>query len=91
MLSIIIDPKKLAGENGWQHEYDEAIAQSRASPPEHPDRPVLIPGEPERQMMVQRTRDGVPIDDETWQQLLTAADSVGLPDTEFARLAGQTI
>jgi LDH2 family malate/lactate/ureidoglycolate dehydrogenase len=42
-------------------------------------------------MMVQRTRDGVPIDDETWQQLLTAADSVGLPDTEFARLAGQTI
>ena len=91
MLSIIIDPKKLAGENGWQHEYDEAIAQSRASPPEHPDRPVLIPGEPERQMMVQRTRDGVPIDDETWQQLLTAADSVGLPDNEFARLAGQTI
>ncbi len=42
-------------------------------------------------MMVQRKRDGVPIDDETWHQLLTAADSVGLPSAEFARLAGQTI
>ena len=91
MLSIIIDPQRLAGENGWQGEYDEAIAQSRASPPEHPGQPVLIPGEPERQMMAQRKRDGVPIDDETWQQLLNAADSVGLASTEFARLAGQTL
>ena len=42
-------------------------------------------------MMAQRERDGVPIDDETWQQLLSAADSVGLPGAEFARLAGQTL
>ena len=42
-------------------------------------------------MMAQRKRDGVPIDDETWQQLLNAADSVGLASTEFARLAGQTL
>ena len=89
MLSIIIDPSRLAGDGGWQHEFDAAIAYNRASPPEHPDQPILIPGEPERQMMAERTREGIPLDDETWRQLLDAAHSVGLGKEEFLSLSGQ--
>jgi uncharacterized oxidoreductase len=39
---------------------------------------VLVPGEVERRSMRRREREGVPVPAKTWQQMLEAADSVGL-------------
>jgi len=49
-----------------------------ASPPRHPDEPVLIPGDPERLTRAERVKNGVPVDDETWRELAVAARGVNV-------------
>jgi len=49
-----------------------------ASPPRHPDEPVLIPGDPERLTRAERLKNGVPVDDETWRELTVAARGVNV-------------
>jgi uncharacterized oxidoreductase len=49
-----------------------------ASPPQHPDAPVLIPGDPERLTRAERIKNGVPVDDETWRELTVAARGVNV-------------
>ena len=88
MLSIIIDPAKLAGVEQFAQGLDVAVAHVRSARAENPEQPVLMPGEPERQIMAQRTADGIPIDDESWRALVGAAVSVGLPASRVEELAG---
>ena len=42
------------------------------------DEPVLIPGDPERANRAARLKDGVPIDDETWREIVEAARGVNV-------------
>ena len=88
MLSIIIDPARLAGTEKFESEMDAAVAHVRSARPENPQEPVLMPGEPERQMMRQRMADGIPIDDESWRGLVEAAVSVGMSAERVEGLAG---
>jgi hydroxycarboxylate dehydrogenase B len=39
---------------------------------------ILVPGEVEHETRQARLRDGIPIEDETWQRLRAAADRLGL-------------
>ena len=39
---------------------------------------VLVAGEPERIQMAERLSQGIPIDDETWKQILEASTMVGV-------------
>ena len=87
MLSIIIDPAKLAGVERFAHEMDAAVAHVRSARREDPQEPVLMPGEPERQLMALRTAEGIPIDDESWRGLVNAAVSVGLAGERVEELA----
>lgn len=66
----------------------EALAWVRASPPADPALPVLVPGEPKRLAREQRAKDGIPVPDETWRQLMATAGSVGITPGEALRLAG---
>jgi uncharacterized oxidoreductase len=78
MLTIVIDPSRLV-DRAWLQ--DEIAAMTRyitASPPRHPDEPVLIPGDPERLMRAERIKNGVPIDDETWRELTVAARGINV-------------
>jgi uncharacterized oxidoreductase len=78
MLTIVIDPSRLV-DRAWLQ--DEIAAMTRyitASPPQHPDEPVLIPGDPERLMRAERIKNGVPIDDETWRELTVAARGINV-------------
>jgi hydroxycarboxylate dehydrogenase B len=78
MLTIVIDPSRLV-DRAWLQ--DEIAAMTRyitASPPRHPDEPVLIPGDPERLSRAERMKNGVPIDDETWRELTVAARGINV-------------
>jgi len=88
MLSIIIDPEKMTDRASFEAEIDATIAHVKASPPADPALPVLVPGDPERQTMAERGAQGVPIDDETWRELLDAAERVGVPSEELRGIAG---
>jgi uncharacterized oxidoreductase len=50
-----------------------------ASPPIRPGEKVLIPGDPERQSRGRRIAAGIPIDDETWREIVEAANSLHIP------------
>ena len=78
MLTIVIDPSRLV-DREWLR--DEIAAMTRyitASPPRHPDEPVLIPGDPERLTRAERVKNGVQVDDETWRELTVAARGVNV-------------
>ena len=87
MLSIIINPEKMTDRESFEAEIDAAIAHVTASPAADPEKPVLVPGDPERQTLAERRSEGVPIDDETWREILTTGQSVGIEPDELRNLA----
>ncbi|MBO0738712.1 MAG: malate/lactate/ureidoglycolate dehydrogenase [Alphaproteobacteria bacterium] len=78
MLTILIDPSRLVDREWLREEIAAMTAYITASPPAHPDEPVLIPGDPERGTRAQRIANGVPIDDETWREITAAARSINV-------------
>ncbi|MCZ6512038.1 MAG: malate/lactate/ureidoglycolate dehydrogenase [Alphaproteobacteria bacterium] len=88
MTVIVLDPARL-GDVGWiLGEVDAMAAFAKASPPTDPDLPVLVPGEPERLSRAERNANGVPLDRESWQQLLRAGETLGLGRAEALAIAG---
>lgn len=88
MLSIVIDPERMTDRRSFEAEIDATIAHVKASPAADPAKPVLVPGDPERATMAQRGAEGVPVDDETWSEMLEAAELVGVSADELRNVAG---
>jgi uncharacterized oxidoreductase len=86
MLSIIIDPGRLVDGTTFASEVDATLAHVRASPPQDADKPVLVPGEPERLMHEHRSAHGIPIDAESWREIIAAAQSVDVAPTRLEAL-----
>jgi len=78
MLSIFIAPAVYDGTGGVLAEAQRLIDWVKASPPMVPGRPVLGPGDVERLTRAARVAGGVPLDDTTWNNLIAAAQSVGI-------------
>jgi uncharacterized oxidoreductase len=78
MLSIIFDPEKLGGAASWRDDVSGFIDWVKASPPSANSDGVLVAGEPERLTFVERSRNGIPIDETTWSELYGAAQAVGI-------------
>ncbi|MGR7996635.1 malate/lactate/ureidoglycolate dehydrogenase [Xanthobacter sp. ZOL 2024] len=82
MLSIVLDPERLAGAHGWCDAVSAATAFYRASPPADPDAPVLLPGEQEERTRQLRQEAGIPIDANSWSSVIEAALAAGLSAAE---------
>ena len=78
MLTIVIDPSRLIDREWLREEIAAMTAYITASPPARPDEPVLIPGDPQRLTRAERLAHGVPIDDETWRELVEAARAINV-------------
>src|SRR6516225_4872056 len=78
MLTIVIDPERMVDREWLRNEIAAMTAYITASPPQHPNEPVLIPGDPERISRAERVKNGVPVDDETWRELTVAARGVNV-------------
>jgi hydroxycarboxylate dehydrogenase B len=79
MLSIVIDPSRLVERSWLDGEIKAMTDYVTASPPIRPGEKVLIPGDPERQARTQRIAAGIPIDHETWREIVDAANSLNVP------------
>jgi uncharacterized oxidoreductase len=86
MMSVLIDPARLVDLEWMKREIDATIAYALASPPQDPSAPVLAPGDPERIATRARRQNGIPIDDQSWDQILAAAESLGLRSAELDAL-----
>ena len=78
MLTIMIDPARL----GTQEVFDtEALAfvDWLKNGPAAPDgQGVLLAGEPERAARAKRKGDGISVDAQTWEEIVTAGRKVGV-------------
>ncbi len=79
MLSFVLDPARFGSAEAFEAEVAALIAHVKASPPQLPERPVLVAGEIERERAAQRRREGLPIDAQSWAELRDSALALGLP------------
>ncbi len=87
MLSIIIDPKRLGTENAFAKDAKSFLAWLRASRPAPGHDHVRIAGEPEREYRAKRSREGIPVDEETWKEIRAAAAKLKLSPEKIDALA----
>ena len=78
MFSIVVDQGRLARGSQFFDEVSELVDYVKASPAADPAEPVLVPGDPEQITMAERKANGVPIDANSWREILGAAKAVGL-------------
>lgn len=78
MMAFVFDPARLADESWARGEIDLLTDYVTASPPQAADKPVLMPGDPERASKAKRLREGIPVDDGTWSQVTAAAAGLGV-------------
>ena len=88
MLTILLDPGRLCDAGVFATEMQAFLDWVKASPPQEGVDHVRVAGDPERETRARRMRDGIAVDDNTWQELLAAATSLGRDPAEMNRLAG---
>jgi uncharacterized oxidoreductase len=76
MLSVLIEPRRLAPHGRFEAEAQAFLDWVRQSPA-MADEGVRIAGEPEREQRARREREGIRLDAHTWTQLQAAAGKVG--------------
>ncbi len=86
MLSIIIDPARLAGAR-FGEQMEAFIAWVKQSPTAPGYDKVRISGEPELEMRARR-ESGIPIDVNTWADMHEAARQVGMSEAVLQRHTG---
>jgi uncharacterized oxidoreductase len=77
MLTVLIDPARLGTQAAFDTEARAFVDWLRLSPPADGFDRVQMAGEPERAMRLQRARDGIEVDLQTWQEIALAAGKVG--------------
>ncbi|WP_417516691.1 malate/lactate/ureidoglycolate dehydrogenase [Minwuia sp.] len=80
MLTIIVDPARLGSTDALLAEVDMFIKHVKASPPAPGVEEVMVPGDPERKSSAERSANGLPIDDQTWEELVQCAIQVGIAE-----------
>ena len=88
MLSILIDPSKLAGAQSYAAETERVIAWVYSTTTAAGFDRVRIPGEPEREMRARRTADGTPVDPTSWKEIVECALSLGISRKEVDAFVG---
>jgi uncharacterized oxidoreductase len=78
MLSIYLEPDFFARHDALQAEIGRFVDYVKSSKTVTPDGEILMPGELESRNRVARLRDGVHLDDTTWQQIRSIAGELGI-------------
>src|SRR5258706_9308844 len=87
MLTILIDPQRLGTGDAFGRETTAFLESLRKSPVAPGFDKVRIAGEPEREMRAKREREGIPVDDITWEEILAAGAKLNLARETVERLA----
>ena len=87
MLTILIDPKRLGTADAFGTETTAFLESLRKSPVAPGVDKVRIAGEPERETRVKRERDGISVDDNTWNDIVAAGAKLKVAKETLERLA----
>ena len=75
---IAIDPEWFGGAERYRTEVSGALAGLLRQPPAEGVAEILLPGDPERRSRAVREREGIPMPDPVWSELLEIASRYGL-------------
>ena len=78
MLTIVIDPARLGTQMSFAQESLAFVDWLRQSPDAPGSDGVTLAGEPERKARAERLKNGVSVDDATWQEIQASAQKLGL-------------
>jgi uncharacterized oxidoreductase len=87
MLSIIVSPEALGTQATYLAELESFVHWAQL-PSEGQSPTVLLPGDPERATKAERLQHGIPVDRNTWLQIVAAGTSVGVSEAELHAYAG---
>src|SRR6201991_1053628 len=85
MLSFYVDPKLVDTTNFFDGEITRYVDFIRATKPVAGVDSVLVPGDPERKTRAERTKNGVPLPDDTWAAIVNTAREVGVSEASIQR------
>jgi hydroxycarboxylate dehydrogenase B len=83
MLAFYVDPKVVDTSNFFDGEISRYVDFIRETKPVAGVDSVLIPGDPERKMRAERTKNGVPLPDDTWAAIVNTAREVGVSEVSI--------
>lgn len=78
MLTFVVDPSRLVDHAWIEAEIDAVVRYVKASPPAFEGGTVMVAGEPERKALAERGAAGIPVEEATWEEILSAGEAVGL-------------
>ena len=88
MLTIILDPNAIADAPTFAREANAFLDWVTASPPRPGFDRVRLAGEPERESRAKRLAEGIPVDVNSWNDILAAAARLKVDPAKVNRLAG---
>jgi len=86
MLTILIDPQRLGTADTFAAETTAFLESLRKSPVAPGFDKVRIAGEPEREMRARREREGIPVDENTWEEIVAAGAKLKLERAVLEKL-----
>lgn len=86
MLMFLLDPDLFGGSTAFAAEVEAMADYLRGTAPAEGHDRVRLPGDPEAESTEERRAQGIPIDDNSWADILAAAGRAGLSDDEIAAL-----
>lgn len=84
---IVIDPSAFVAAAEFRGMMDEMCAYIKSSETADGFEGVFLPGELDFRTRRARMRDGIPVDENTWAQIVKAAESVGVREAPVERAA----
>jgi uncharacterized oxidoreductase len=88
MLVTVIDLSKLGDPAKIATDIQAVKDHVKSARPAPGFNDVLTPGEPERRYAAHRLQHGIEVDETTWRDIRTAAQSLGITDPEFDQTVG---
>ena len=78
-IFMALNPAAFRDPDDFRRDMDDLIDTMRATPPADPDRPVLIPGDPERAARADRLQHGIPVPPALAEKIREIAEAAGAP------------
>jgi uncharacterized oxidoreductase len=85
MLAFYIDPNVIDPAHFFDGDVSRYVEFIRATKPIAGVDQVLVPGDVERKMRAERTRNGIPLPDDTWAAIVNTAREVGVGEASIQR------
>ena len=79
VFMLLLDPGHLGGAEHFAREVADLGEFVKNCPRIEGVDEILLPGDPERRTLAQRTATGIPLDDGNWQQLVKLAETLDVP------------